>query len=915
MRGNKELKSRKQIFGLLAILLFSGFFAASAYAINGGDCGACHTDVVANALGIHHAARDRINATLSPFSPLYLSCGSCHNYIGYGTPTSSKWCTDCHAATKHIDQHDQAQAPPVDCQVCHNINAVAEHTSRTNLRNCATCHAGSPPSGAASADGVTITAATTTAAINKGWSLLQPVNCTDCHGPDAGDHTAAHDPVTPAGCTDCHAGNLVTEHLDGQGLTCNTCHDNQRTDPAEKQMVIAAIAAGIINGSSVSCTSCHSTAGQHLGAHQKTIILAECAGCHGADIPSIHFVNPANDCLTCHLSADPNVLRVIDEGKSGVLAEVNCADCHGSNAGNHTAEHDYAKIPPGCNECHAPNVVNEHVDNRGFTCTTCHDNARTEVQAAITDGKNNIAVYCDRCHAGTPHSTARHDSGLAVNCESCHVSDLPSEHLSRPPLTCGSCHNSIDTVVQTTIANGKLGQTYDCSDCHGAFAGDHLAAHNPVPTSTACAECHIGADNVVTLHVTNMGLSCSTCHDSTVTAVKNAITTGSSPNDGSLISCGSCHDNAGQHLNAHLRTVKAVECESCHAGNLPSVHFVNPALNCMTCHNGTYDAVINSTGEVNCASCHGAGAGDHSAVHAATDVPSSGCASCHSPDVYVEHITKRSLGCAICHSGNYTAVINKPGVVVCSDCHLGSAEGHHAGTDALTGNCTVCHKVPDWAMDAPKQAACRQCHGANKHGKGGPIQDFGACFACHSPKPYHAKPITWPGWYQENATASGRGTFNIFFNEFTPRWKGDGEDTMEDRSGYGEDGTPSRYRDSQWRNASASFSWATISHNGYTYNVPTFSGGTTTPPPPATADKVSITKAEYSSSRITVYATNTLKNQAQLTANYCSKNYPMSWSSSNNRWQLSSSGVSYCNSVTVTSSKGGSATSSVTKRY
>ena len=191
--------------------------------------------------------------------------------------------------------------------------------------------------------------------------------------------------------------------------------------------------------------------------------------------------------------------------------------------------------------------------------------------------------------------------------------------------------------------------------------------------------------------------------------------------------------------------------------------------------NPVYAAVIAAPGQPLCTDCHTSpAAADHVAAHDMTDVPQASCASCHDGNVVTEHVTNRSRTCGICHdNAAYAAVIDsgKAGnPVVCTDCHTGdtAATIHHAGTQATGGNCTYCHADPRPWSDAPTQAACRECHIDNSgyvittqatspshsFNTNALIQDFGACFACHAPVPYHAKPASQPACNNLNSTTA-----------------------------------------------------------------------------------------------------------------------------------------------------------------
>jgi len=144
--------------------------------------------------------------------------------------------------------------------------------------------------------------------------------------------------------------------------------------------------------------------------------------------------------------------------------------------------------------------------------------------------------------------------------------------------------------------------------------------------------------------------------------------------------------------------------------------------------------------------------------------------------------------------------------------------------------------------------ACRQCHidasgfvkrtrttsPSHSWNDQGAIQDFGACFACHAPTPYHGKPTQTPycwdlsSQYLANA-APGKGSFNIFARE------------LQHPEGYWENTQYENLADqycapqsqSDWYNPKISFNWFSITSttsSAYPTTVPYFgppSGGGT----------------------------------------------------------------------------------------
>ncbi|WP_302503952.1 hypothetical protein [Geoalkalibacter halelectricus] len=88
------------------------------------------------------------------------------------------------------------------------------------------------------------------------------------------------------------------------------------------------------------------------------------------------------------------------------------------------------------------------------------------------------------------------------------------------------------------------------------------------------------------------------------------------------------------------------------------------------------------------------------------------------------------------------------------------------------------------------------------HEKGGPIQNYGACAACHLTKPFHAMPSGSSsgrsrGWDRGGGGGPGRGLFNLFSSQFSGRRGGSQGSKLD-------------------------FTLVTIEHNGKQYAVPAF---------------------------------------------------------------------------------------------
>lgn len=61
------------------------------------------------------------------------------------------------------------------------------------------------------------------------------------------------------------------------------------------------------------------------------------------------------------------------------------------------------------------------------------------------------------------------------SCASCHKTNLITQHGGFAATVCQTCHASAQTAVKDTITLGVSGQSYTCSNCHGAES--HMSKH------------------------------------------------------------------------------------------------------------------------------------------------------------------------------------------------------------------------------------------------------------------------------------------------------------------------------------------------------------------------------------------------------------------------------------------------------
>ncbi len=599
-------------------------------------CSQCH---VANVVDVH-VVKAGLGCTVCHNSPIQGVLDQIEKGRSTGS-NLPVLCTDCHGPfvpyMDHSSAHNHTVVPQVGvCDQCHSSNVVVEHVDRRGLE-CITCHNSSNPTvietiNLGKGDNgidvscdrchnprpdhfnhtlIKVTETSCTSCHNTGSQsvvtgehkfncslchdnpALRPivrdgkagnaVTCDRCHGSIVTSHPTAHDSVqTDTECAGCHTGAVPQVHAK---LTsgCGTCH-GVTTDTASgitAATINATIAAGK-QGTIVRCSNCHGTTisthgSQHDMAGFPLNPTMPCADCHNPNVVTEHVDKRGLACTVCHVN--PAVAGVIDAGIRGTYQT--CENCHGVT--DHKAAHNMTAVPSSlCASCHANNVVDVHLpngtglklkDGSTMTCGKCHANPAYTSIIDSGKGPNGTTVTCDMCH-GLPNHTAQHDmtDTTTADCKTCHNPNVVIEHVDVRKRDCAICHNN--PAYDSIIASGRAGNKVLCSACHANV--DHTAAHDKagVPAE-GCKTCH--NPNMVTEHVTNRKLTCGTCHSSTNTTVKNAISAGM---NGTFVTCLTCHGSPQHHANDNARTGK---CTICHT--VPTAAKDTPVqAACRQCH-------------------------------------------------------------------------------------------------------------------------------------------------------------------------------------------------------------------------------------------------------------------------------------------------------------------------------------------
>ncbi len=267
-------------------------------------------------------------------------------------------------------------------------------------------------------------------------------------------------------------------------------------------------------------------------------------------------------CSACHedaVKAYDESVHASSRRKSGDSLAAWCSDCHGM--------HDIrsAKDP----------LSKTYHFNLAATCSRCHANASVIAKAHIEAG-NVPALFQDSIHG-----RALNKMGLVVapNCATCHghhdirrASDDKSRvNRYNIPKTCGSCHEGILAVYQTSVHAKALREgnprAAECADCHTAHDIQEVNPTWKVGLVKECGTCHKESIRTFrdTFHgkVTTLGFTraatCADCHGSH--AILPPTDPRSTVSDARRVTtCRKCHAGASEkfsrydpHADAHNR--------------------------------------------------------------------------------------------------------------------------------------------------------------------------------------------------------------------------------------------------------------------------------------------------------------------------------------------------------------------------
>ena len=666
----------------------------------GTACSSCHADLHRGQLGANcdqcHSVKGWIpasqmtNVQHDGRFPLigahaHVTCEGCHPGAASAIYTGlSTECIACHRNDFASTQNPPHQAAgfPIDCSVCHSINAGGWLTAKFDHNTFAHF----PLTGAH------ITVACNACHIN-GRFAGTPTTCEGCHMPDF--QATTNPPHAAAG----FATNCQLCHTTASWLTATVDHSTFGFPLTGAHTTVA-------------CTACHKN-NQFVGTPTT------CVGCHLADFQSTNNPSHTNaafstDCTQCHTTATW-ANAVFDHSKTqfpltGAHVTLQCNQCHTSGA--------FASTPKNCDACHIAQfnaTTNPNHVQAGFPvdCSICH----TTTTFATSSFDHNAAsgfpltgthatTSCAQCHVAGNFST------LPRNCDGCHLPEYKSttnpNHVQAAfPLDCSICHSTTNW----------LNAVFDHSKTPFPLTGAH--------TTVACTQCHV--NNVFAGTPTN----CDACH----IALYNSTTNPNHAASGFPVDCSICHSTTNwtsatfNHSNTPFPLTGAhttVACNLCHVNNV----FNGTPTACNACHITDYNGANNPNHVAagfgtDCATCHST-TNWTSAVfdHSKTPFPLTGA-----------HTT---LQCNQCH--NNTSFSTTP--ANCNACHMSDYNGTTNPNHVLAAfplDCSICHSTTDWSgavfdhsktpfplTGAHTTVACTQCH-VNNVFAGTPTN----CDACH----------------------------------------------------------------------------------------------------------------------------------------------------------------------------------------
>jgi predicted CxxxxCH...CXXCH cytochrome family protein len=641
-----------------AYLYTSGLHAVSATNVTphddtipgGAGCESCHTaygsepgshmdgtwlaDGPNNEGGAQPRFVNRSNMTYNELAVNYSTCsgtglptGNCHSD---GGEWSRLWSTE--ADVDYMANPDPGQAV---CNVCHgqysSLNAKGWRAGTSHF------------------------AAGNSASENKGdtHASADPTadKCERCHGYDTvGNHDQPTHEIDFSGDGTTAGGNFNVA-AGATGVYCDSCHFNQRDEPATD------------TGSHTFPTSTAFTGAKNY-AGGALLPEGGCTSCHGTALggywPDGAGPKPEDDEAGEHQAhLDALALKVYGETAVGNADNDITVDNTTLNSGLTSDEKQKAL----CEYCHAA-VANDS-DHMSTLPADVFIDADTNRHSKFMDGTTDTNASFNPAGNGTCSNIDCHN-GKATNVET-----IKYDWKSGSSSDCEMCHNALDNTHSDHMnaQTNNFGIGIVCTDCHGdgvtasnAPSNNHIDGTFQIGNTATNSGVAFDYDGSYTDVATNTQGSCGTndCHEDG---------TGNSPatptyNWGTIQpDCTLCHDQtSGRHAD-HPDTSAyiATGCVDCHTGADQTSHIDN-SLNV----GGTSNLSYTNPGCTN--DCHLIN-GDGATYGDWLDAQPLACVDCHSAGSYIgggANLPATGLhatGTALAHNDNFD------GGKTCTDCH------------------------------------------------------------------------------------------------------------------------------------------------------------------------------------------------------------------------------------------------------